>query len=770
MIKLTPAAFSKALAPIVAAVTNSPRANPRQLKPSQLLRLVNSTPLGAVLTDAKLRIHRQAAGDRIGEGKTIDFLRYVSWLALNRDRSSQVDRVITISFDDAYARKKKTERERQARKSREGRELGELPAVVDPERREACRTSLRLFLEQYFGKDFLLAWSPDHLKLIAEAERRILDGGLKAIAMPRGTGKTTICERVALWAILYGRIQYVVLIGANKDAALEMLDTFKAELETNDLLCEDFPEVCIPVREVASAPQRQKGQLYQGERTRIEWSGQKRIVLPSIPGSLAAGAVVQCSGILGRVRGMKFVDDRGTRRPQLCLIDDPQTDVSARSQSQITKRMRVMTGAILGLAGPGVKIAALAPVTVIRPGDMADQILDRDAHPEWDGLRTKLVYGEAKSKDLIDQYWDLRAEEMRSGDPSLPKTQAFYKTNQKKLEAGLTAAWPERFNADEISAIQHFLNLIQDRGKDIVDAEYQNDPQPETSGDDWHISAEDIAAKVNGLPRGIVPQWATKLTAFCDIQQRLLYWAAIAWGDKGRGAVIDYGAWPEQKAREFTYNEIRNTLSRQYPKRGIKGAIAAGLGDLTKAIVERDWKREDGTPVRVTAFGIDSGNWTADVHEFVRTSKHAGILYPTKGKGVTADKRPISEWKKKPAEQIGEEWILTPQPKHASRLLTFDSHWGKHQLFLQLSTPLGDPGDLSLFGSETVLTHRMIAAHCHAESFTKTESDRVVYVFAEKPGRPDNHLLDCLVGARFMQLNGLQKRVRRRAPRKATYL
>jgi hypothetical protein len=39
----------------------------------------------------------------------------------------------------------------------------------------------------------------------------------------------------------------------------------------------------------------------------------------------------------------------------------------------------------LRLAGPGKKISGIMPYTVIRPGDMADRILDRDKHPQWQG-------------------------------------------------------------------------------------------------------------------------------------------------------------------------------------------------------------------------------------------------------------------------------------------------------------------------------------------------------------------------------------------------
>lgn len=759
----SPAAVALALTPIVRTVTNNPRANPRQLKPSQLLQLVNSTPLGGVLTDTKLRQHRQAAGLRIGEGRSIDFVRYAAWLAVSRVRQNKP------IADDPYSRKKKTERERQARKSREGRELGDIPPPRDPARKERCRLNLQLYLETYFAEDFPLAWSNDHLKLIKAVEQRILGGGLKAVGMPRGTGKTTLIERAVTWGANYGHQRFIGILGANQDAAIENLETIKTIYETNELLEADFPEICVPIIELQGIVNKCKGQTFNGKRTRIGWSGNK-VILPTIDGSAASGVIIQASGILARVRGMKHKTKEETRRPSFCLIDDPQTDASARSDNQIAKRMKVMTGAVLGLAGPGVKMAAVAAVTVIRVGDMADQILDRDAHPEWDGLRTKMLYGEAKNRDLLDVYWDMRAEEMRTGDGTTPKTNAWYRENQTKIEAGFEAAWPERKNADEVSAIQHAINLIQDRGKDIFDAEYQNDPQPETSGDDWHISAVDIAAKVNGLPRGIVPLWATKLTAFCDIQQRLLYWGVVAWGDK-RGALIDYGAWPEQKAREFSYKDIRNTLARLYPKRGVKGAIKAGLTDLANHILARDWKREDNTMARVSMLGIDAGNWTTEVHEFIRTSKFAGLMMPCKGKGITADKTPISEWRRKPAEQIGEEWILVPQPKHASRLLTFDTNYWKKELFIRLATPMGEPNDLSLFGSETVLTHRMLASHFHAESFNKTEGQgRSVYVFTEKPGRPDNHLFDVAVGSLVMTMPGVLRKAKKRQTRKATYL
>ena len=54
--------------------------DPRRLGPTQLCRLLNSTPLGEVISDRQLYRHRTRAGYRIGDGKQVDLLRYVAWL------------------------------------------------------------------------------------------------------------------------------------------------------------------------------------------------------------------------------------------------------------------------------------------------------------------------------------------------------------------------------------------------------------------------------------------------------------------------------------------------------------------------------------------------------------------------------------------------------------------------------------------------------------------------------------------------------------------
>jgi len=68
------------------------------------------------------------------------------------------------------------------------------------------------------------------------------------MAMPRGSGKTTICECACIWAALNGHREFVCLIGSDEGHAMDMLDSIKMELDGNELLLADYPEVVFPIQ------------------------------------------------------------------------------------------------------------------------------------------------------------------------------------------------------------------------------------------------------------------------------------------------------------------------------------------------------------------------------------------------------------------------------------------------------------------------------------------------------------------------------------------
>ncbi len=678
---------------------------------------------------------------RIGDGRYVDLLRYVAWLVQIRHTPKPQPE------GDPYETMKQRARARNIALAIAGRDIGDLPDVSNPDRKARAASDFRYFCDSYFPLTFHLSWSPDHLRVIAKIEQAVLRGGLFAMAMPRGSGKTTICECACIWSVLYGHREFVCLIGSDEGHAMDMLESIKMELDGNDLLLEDFPEVVYPIQCLDGIANRCNGQLYKGDRTHIGWTA-REVVLPTIPGSVASAAIIKVAGITGRIRGMKYKRADGqTVRPTLVVLDDPQTDESARSLSQCATRESILAGAVLGLAGPGKKISGIMPCTVIRPSDMADNILNRDKHPEWNGERTKMVYAFPTNEKLWQRYAEIRADSLRAEHAGEEATE-FYRTNRAAMDEGSMIAWPERFNHDELSAIQHAINLkLQDEAAFF--AEYQNEPLPAEAAQDDELTADQIASKLNRMPRGSVPVGCNHLTMFVDVQASLLFFVIAAWEDDFTGYVLDYGAFPDQKRPYFTLRDARHTLTTATKASGLEGAIYAGLEQLTRSLLSRDWHRDDGASIRIDRCLVDA-NWgssTDIVYQFCRQSTHAGIVMPSHGRFVGASSQPFSEYKRRPGDRVGLNW-RTPnvQGKRAVRHIVFDTNFWKSFVHARLAVTMGDRGCLSLFGDNPD-HHRLIAEHLTSEYRVKTEGrGRTVDEWKLRPERGDNHWLDCLVG------------------------
>jgi len=714
-----------------------PRFDPRKLRPSALLRLVNSTSLGEVLRSHTLYKQRNRAGFRIGDGRYINLLRYVAWLSEQRDEMKKRE-------DSGYGAIKEAARSRNVRLAAEGRDIAPIPKIVHAGCRRKALKSFRYFCEKYFPATFTLPWSPDHLKVIQRVEQAVLEGGLFALAMPRGSGKTSICEVACLWAVFTGARQFVCLIASDEGHAMTMLEALKTELETNDQLLEDFPEAVYPVRCLEGIANRCAGQLYQGKSTYIEWTA-REIVFATIPGARAGGAIIRVAGITGGIRGMKHKRADGhAARPDLVVLDDPQTDQSARSLSQSAMRESVLAGAVLGLAGPRKKISGIMPCTVIRPGDMADRILDRDKHPEWQGERMKMMYSLPKNEKLWARYAEIRADSLRMGRGGKEATE-FYRQHREQMDKGAVVAWPERHNKDELSGIQHAMNLKM-RDEAAFWAEYQNEPLPEQEQRD-RLDPDVVAAKTNGRPRKQVPASCDLLTAFVDVQERLLFYVVAAWESNFTGYVVDYGTYPDQGRARFTSRDAQRTLRRAHRGTGVEGAIYAGLEVLIKGLAGTEWPREDGTVMRIGLCLVDQGWKTDVVHQFCRQSEHAAILMPARGHGVTASQKPINEYDRKRGDRIGHHWwIPSVTKKRTLRHVEVDTNYWKSFVEERFRTAIGDPGCLSLFGRKADL-HRLFAEHITAEyRVTTSGRGRTVDEWKLPPNQPDNHWFDCLVG------------------------
>ena len=403
-----------------------------------------------------------------------------------------------------------------------GQEIGDIPAVVNPARREACRLNLELFCQLYFPEVFYLKFSETHIKVIKQLQETAIKGGQYVLAMPRASGKTAIMSAAAIWAIAYGHRRFIVAVAANADKAMEITSDIKRWVEESDLLFEDFPEICFPIRKLERITHRQRGQKCGGKPTKIDWSGNK-ICFPSIENSLSSGAVISSTGMTGgEIRGQKAIDARGgVMRPDFVLIDDPQTRESAESPTQCDKREKIIEGDVLCMAGPGKTIAAFCTCTVIQQGDLADRILDRKLHPEWHGERYKMLVKEPVNTKLWEEYADILKDDHRNDGDGSQATE-FYRLHRAEMDEGAEVYWEERFEKSELSALQNAMNLRIKKPL-VFASEYQNEPDSNTVSEAM-LTVDEIAGKLNSLNKGVVPIGVDHLTAFIDVQKEILFY------------------------------------------------------------------------------------------------------------------------------------------------------------------------------------------------------------------------------------------------------
>jgi hypothetical protein len=637
--------------------------------------------------------------------------------------------------------------DKQNQESKAGRDIGPLPECVNPERREACRLNFRLFCETYFGPAFKLAWSRDHLRVIAKIEEAVLRGSLSAYAMPRGSGKSTISRIAIIWALIYGHRKWACLIGATDDSAKKLLNSIKKDLRWNALLIDDFPEACYPLAMLENEPRRCRGQTLGGRFTLTEWSDDK-VVFPTIDGSQCSGSILTVCGLTGNVRGQ--VDNRpdgSVFRPDLVFLDDPQTRESAGSLKQNRDRIELLNGDVLGLAGPDVSIAGLMACTVIAQGDMADTILDPRKSPEWCGVRTKLVYTFPTNGNFWEEYFRQREEDMAAGGDGAKAT-AYYRTNRAAMDEGADLPWPERFPPKFASAVESAM-VLRNRSPSVFAAEYQNEPLDSAPSDLSIAGPDAIARKVNGYDRGIIPSDAVYLSAYIDVQGELLYWMVCGFAQNFTGYIADYDSYPKQRRHYFTLQDANKTISSVHTG-GIEARLTAALTTLTTDLLGREWKQDGGNTMRIGRCLIDAG-WgksTKAIYQFCRQSPHAAVLIPSHGRSVRASNAPMMSWQKKDGEEVGLNWITrkTTERQAPVRHALIDTNFWKSFAHARLAQSIGDPGCVSLFKGEP-FHHQMLADQLTAEAPMLVESQgRKVDEWKLPPSKPDNHFLDCYVG------------------------
>lgn len=640
-------------------------------------------------------------------------------------------------------------RENQRAARAKGREVSQPPPCADTRLRNACRKSLYKFGMTCFPETFCLKPSPDHKRLADEIQSAIEHGTKRAIAVQRGFGKTSWCTVAVLWAALTGRVDMIMLICGNQDAADVLRDGLVTTLETNDTLYALFPEIVHFFRETRMHGANMKA-TFQGEP--INLKRRPDVIFPMVPFA-GSECCIRVAGIDSKgVRGAHHVRSDGKRaRPRVVLLDDPQDDDLARSETEVNKRERKIKKTIHGLAGPGDTLSVLMPCTPIEKNDLAERFLDRNKTPEYQGIKWPALDSfptcfEDTENNLWTAYFEKLAEDFADGLDTHPNATALYKKHRKKMSAGAKIRWKARVEGACIDALQSLMNRYAE-GRQAFMSEFQMSPAND-DGDSLYLDDAEIAGCFNRLKRGQLPDGIEHVTTAIDVQKRLLYWKSIAWTTDGKGFIFDYGTFPKQPRPQFTHNDAPNTMEKF-----VRAHIGRGYSweeclqeCLRRCIRERRDPSIGPVPevILVDARWNESRTPVLDVcveDEFSDIAQVGGGVF-VGGGDVPISARVMPPGSRRPSK--GVEWYF----KRAAdgEVLYWDANYYRSKFQGGLATEAGKPGSITFYGR---LPNQILAEHFGAKACSKKEgTKRDIEEWKNKPGRTNDHWLDCAVMCR----------------------
>jgi hypothetical protein len=423
---------------------------------------------------------------------------------------------------------------------------------------------------------------------------------------------------------------------------------------------------------------------------RFQWSGNE-ISMPNVPGLKCAKARIATRGLDSAVRGLK----KGKQRPQLAIIDDPDTEDSARSEDQTAKLAARIERAIAGLAPKGKRMSRVMLTTLQNRTCASAQFTDPKIKPSWKGKRFAFLIKKPDRMDLWEEYISLRQSSMAEGDEFARRSHRSYLEQRVKMDAGGEVANPTSFDDRtledgsrlQVSALQRYFDFVADNGEEAALCELQNDPPEEAGPVESGITAYHVQRQVSNYDRKIVPPGCKLLTQGIDCRKVALHRVVRAWKPGATGYTIDYG--------------VQDVTGTRYGSDdGLDTALIRALHAVAENMREGPYRTVDGEVVPVSLTLIDAGWRTNAIYQACR---ELGLMEwkPAMGFGKSNGCAqanfypPIRNTRDK---KVGDGWFLSRKPEKNIWLVCMDSDRWKAWEHDRWMTPTDKPGTLFLFG------------------------------------------------------------------------
>jgi len=247
--------------------------------------------------------------------------------------------------------------------------------------------------------------------------------------------------------------------------------------------------------------------------------------------------------------------------------------------------------------------------------------------------------------------------------------------------------------------------------------------------DQTALAVHELASRTSQIARGFVPPDVQYLTAALDLGKYLAHWLVVAWSPTAVAHVVDYGR------LEVASDDL-----------GVEQALLVALREF-RQMASAGWPDLDGKRRLPDQVWIDSGYMAPVVYAFCRES--GSVYRPAVGRGAAQQRVPSYS---RPARisatvrHIGEGFHLNYLPTEKLTLCVVDSDYWKTWVHQRLTTPVGQPGALTLFAAPAH-EHLAFAHHLTAEKKVEEFVPGKHVVVKWQRVRKQNHWFDALYNA-----------------------
>lgn len=306
-------------------------------------------------------------------------------------------------------------------------------------------------LHQYFSKRYL-----DMIQRACQTG----EGDKEANAAPRGNAKSTWGTfGLPLWAAAFRKRKFALIVSETRGQAESFLSFIKLELESNERLQQDFPELC-------------------GEGPK--WTADQIIT--------RNGVKIQAAGAQQKLRGLRH----GSCRPDLVIVDDLENDESVESPEQRRKLENWFFKALMKIGQPDTVFIVVG--TILHYDSLLSRLLVK---PGWKGQKFKAVMKWSPAVKRWEEWERIFADISIGKEQAEAAADNYFAAHEAEMLAGTEVLWPE------MEPYYYLMKMRVSDGPAYFESEKQNEPlNPEDQVflEEWIQYYEDEEIDLTDVP------------------------------------------------------------------------------------------------------------------------------------------------------------------------------------------------------------------------------------------------------------------------------